>query len=945
MKAELVAERLLTEYETPQFEQTVLELRPHLSLDVIKHLKARVDEEKLKDAHLALCIATLASLLVPQIADPEAEALAYWAKGAGLLHLSRFQEALQCYSRASAIYAAEKQPLALVGVQTAVVAALRALGDSHAALALAEETRATCLALGAPARRYLASLEMNVGVIYRQIGDPEATLHAYQRGRDIFAQLGDDINVARTDINRANMLQDMSRLSIAQQLLLSARHTLVQSGQHAQQVARVDANLGALAYLRGRYQEALTHFEAARKGFVGMDILIARLDLRRGLIYRKLNLIEETINLALIAVPIFAQNRMLVEHALALQLQGVGYQLAGHYVQAEGYLKMARDLLEQQALRARVFELDYDLASLAYVSGRIDDAQQLARQLEQQLAPGTWPLLAAQTRLLLARCALTVAEPERARGYAQAALELAGTYSLHESTIAAHHLMGKIFEKRGEPQAAWSHYQKAMQEIESLRMYLLVDEFHMGFMDDKLPIYADAVRLSQQTASPAQVLYVLNLAHTAPLLGEGRTPDKQLQRELTALREKWHWYHNQLEEASREKKDAAAIKALHPQLKKVEAELADLTYRWQAHPTSGARPMATKQAATFSSEDANQFFANIEQHLEPNEALLHYYLVNDTFQALLVTPDAIRLLPDLASTKSLDRILRGWRLLLNQTELIHESPETSLSLVQPYLARLHQALVAPLASYLAADTHLFVVMPPDWHELPLAAFFDGQQYLIERHQVSYLSAPEVLLRGRAPIERSANPQALIIGHSDGGRLTGTVEAAQSVANSLQTGWQSTLLLDEQATIDNFQAASRASDLIHLATHATFRADNPLFSWARLAGHRLTVGELYQMKLPQNPLVVLSACETGRGKARGGGLLGMGRALLAAGASGVVMTLWRVEDEATAQLMVDFYEQLESRPTSPAAALRHAQQQAIARNPHPFFWAGFIFIQS
>jgi CHAT domain-containing protein len=156
-------------------------------------------------------------------------------------------------------------------------------------------------------------------------------------------------------------------------------------------------------------------------------------------------------------------------------------------------------------------------------------------------------------------------------------------------------------------------------------------------------------------------------------------------------------------------------------------------------------------------------------------------------------------------------------------------------------------------------------------------------------------------------------------------------------------------MDASATFDNFQAASRNSHLIHLATHATFRADNPLFSWARLAEHRLTVAELYQMKLPQKPLVVLSACETGQGKARGGGLLGMGRALLTAGASGLVVTLWRVEDLATAQFMIDFYGPLMSehnqQMTAVAAALRHAQLKAIARHQHPFFWAGFIFIQA
>ena len=229
--------------------------------------------------------------------------------------------------------------------------------------------------------------------------------------------------------------------------------------------------------------------------------------------------------------------------------------------------------------------------------------------------------------------------------------------------------------------------------------------------------------------------------------------------------------------------------------------------------------------------------------------------------------------------------------------------------------------------------------------MPLAAFFDGQQYLAERYQITYLSAPQLLTDTRTPLESTS--RALIIGHSHDGEYPGIRHATQTIAQNFPAGWQSTLLVDANATFDNVRAASRDSHLIHLATHATFRADNPLFSWARLTGHRLTVAELYQMKLPQNPLVVFSASETGRGKPRGGGLLGMGRALLAAGASGLVVTLWRVEDQATAQLMVDFYAELGNQPkitTGASAALRHPQQQAIAQQRPPFFWAGFIFIQ-
>ncbi len=95
-------------------------------------------------------------------------------------------------------------------------------------------------------------------------------------------------------------------------------------------------------------------------------------------------------------------------------------------------------------------------------------------------------------------------------------------------------------------------------------------------------------------------------------------------------------------------------------------------------------------------------------------------------------------------------------------------------------------------------------------------------------------------------------------------------------------------------------------------------------------------------------MVLSGCETGRGTPRGGGLLGMGRGLLAAGASALLLTLWPVEDENATHLMTDFYESLKMAAASAAhpyvtLALRQAQTAAIARGLSPFYWAGFLLL--
>lgn len=96
-----------------------------------------------------------------------------------------------------------------------------------------------------------------------------------------------------------------------------------------------------------------------------------------------------------------------------------------------------------------------------------------------------------------------------------------------------------------------------------------------------------------------------------------------------------------------------------------------------------------------------------------------------------------------------------------------------------------------------------------------------------------------------------------------------------------------------------------------------------------------------MDLTDTELVVLSACETGLGEARvGDGVYGLRRSFAIAGASTLVMSLWKVPDEETKHLMIELYTRLmmgEGR----AEALRSAQLSVKARNPHPYYWGAFI----
>jgi CHAT domain-containing protein len=140
--------------------------------------------------------------------------------------------------------------------------------------------------------------------------------------------------------------------------------------------------------------------------------------------------------------------------------------------------------------------------------------------------------------------------------------------------------------------------------------------------------------------------------------------------------------------------------------------------------------------------------------------------------------------------------------------------------------------------------------------------------------------------------------------------------------------------------------------VHFATHAIVEESRPALSRLLLQPDRdsgqdgaLTLGEIYNLRLDAD-LVVLSACDTGAGRiARGEGIIGLTRGFLSAGAKSLLVSLWPVSDEATARLVVDFYRGLLDGRTK-AQALREAKLRAMARNPEyakPFYWSPLVLV--
>jgi len=196
-------------------------------------------------------------------------------------------------------------------------------------------------------------------------------------------------------------------------------------------------------------------------------------------------------------------------------------------------------------------------------------------------------------------------------------------------------------------------------------------------------------------------------------------------------------------------------------------------------------------------------------------------------------------------------------------------------------------------------------------------------------------------------------------------LPGTKVEVESIANLMEKkGWQPEVLMGERALEETLKDCFKPR-VLHIATHGYFQSDtvgalNPLLrsglmltgAAETLSGKKddktedgiLTAYEAMNLNLDNTDLVVLSACETGIGEDsnNGEGVYGLQRAFKVAGAKTIIMSLWKVNDEATQELMTTFYENwLNSQ--NKQTAFTAAQQTLKTKYKNPYYWGAFVMV--
>lgn len=268
---------------------------------------------------------------------------------------------------------------------------------------------------------------------------------------------------------------------------------------------------------------------------------------------------------------------------------------------------------------------------------------------------------------------------------------------------------------------------------------------------------------------------------------------------------------------------------------------------------------------------------------------------------------------------------------------------------------LHRILIEPIASLLPANPEAPVIFIPH-RELFQVSFPALQEangsYLIQKHTILTAPAIQVLQfthQQRQRLQATPRPAtALVVGNPTMplqlSSLPGSEQEAQTVAQFLNTQ----PMIGAAATESTIKRTIGSARTIHLATHGLLRefTNSGVPGAIALAPGNgedglLTSDEILNLKLNAD-LVVVSACDTGRGHLTGDGVVGLSRSLLATGVPSVMISLWEIADDSTAVLMSEFYRQY-TQTNNKAQALRQAMLKTMQNYPHPTQWAPFTLV--
>ena len=854
-------------------------------------------------------------------------------------HTNDFDRALALCREGIALPGADRAPVERARVRLASMQPLAMTGDTASAIAEGETALGVFENLD---RTELAGrAALNIGSIHAMTGRPGEALPFFDRARGHLGET-DPMTLGQVETNRGTALAALDRFREAEGAFERAAALLdSESGEMSWAVAIAESNLADLAVRQGDIERALHYFEASRRHFEHDEAWgdLGRIDAEEAAMLSTLGLTATARDAFTSAID------RLRTHGTPSDLAAAEIAYATALLDA-GELGTARDVLGNTSDR---IDRDQNIElyrQLLLLQARISIAQERFDEAARLIDAGVrlvdeLPIQRLRWVTLQAMAAERAGNLDRAREILDAALADAEAARVTPLVGELHESLSRVSRALGDIEPANAHARQAIAAFETIRGAIQANRLRQSWHRERLSAYtslyrslvgrddaaaqAEAFNVAEQIRG-RMLLDALHRDSTADSLDAAMSESEQALVERLREHRRWlNWIYSAVADGM---EPEAGLLAQIEDREVAANQLADRL--------ATLRPRA-RITTPLSLDD-------VLRSIDDTTAILSYLAVGDSLSVQVITRSGIAGAPDITTMPDLDEQVAALQFQIGRALVHGDAPVSARREARlqrdadAALSRLHDTLVGPIGHLLAGMSRIVVVPSGSLYAVPFAALRTADGYLVDRLEI--VTAPSLsVLAAMHPDQHEGpfEPTHPLVAAVPDEYAPGLRDEAQAVAARFS---QATLLLDNDATRDAILHAMAGADLVHLACHGRFDPMLPNASGLRVADGWLTLDQLSAVRM-HHPLMVLSGCETGRVRvSEGDDLEGMMAALIAAGAGGLVTSLWKTHDSAATSLVLELYTALE-RQHHPATALRHAQRLVRSRYPHPAMWAPFV----
>lgn len=368
----------------------------------------------------------------------------------------------------------------------------------------------------------------------------------------------------------------------------------------------------------------------------------------------------------------------------------------------------------------------------------------------------------------------------------------------------------------------------------------------------------------------------------------------------------------------------------------------------------------------------------IQAWLTDESVLLEYFISDSTFYAFVVSKNNLQMAALPLTKDQLESHVQQLRNALSNYDFILKYPDQSRQAFGESAWALYQMLLLPVEPFIKGKKMLFIIPDGILGWIPFEALLTQQSnaqvpyselpYLLHQYTVSYAYSAGLFLDNQKNTNRNTNSRILamaagyasldssLLKHRSSSdiymrQMLSPLPLVEKEVKHLDEHFKGVFFWGNDANEHQFKQNAHEYSVLHLAMHGILNRTHPNLSGLVFTENGdstednfLYAYEISNMRLNAH-LVVLSACETGHGKVQSGeGVLSLARAFMYAGVPNLLVSLWSVNDAATATLMEHFYANLADNMPK-AEALTQAKRTFIANSKgiaaHPAYWAAFV----